>query len=158
MYIFGYITREVVYLMALYFILSIIMAYLITKLPIWCQSWSLTSVWGITWAIVGYTIVYPEMYLHTIRLAFVFLAAYPGMLGLEFWQRWQRVHYWERVGLPKELQNKTMYLSDKLGSPLEWFNNKLDRWAFSRVDERMARDKRWAVEEAQRIAERDCRK
>lgn len=135
-----HITREVIYLMMLYFALSLIMGWTISRLPVWCQSWSLTSVWGITWLVVGYTLVYPEMYTHTIRLAFIFLAAYPGMLGLEFWQRHKRLHYWEEAGAPDNL-----YWADKIDKVVEWW-----------IDRRMAKMQQEAVKEAQRIAEREC--
>jgi hypothetical protein len=143
-----YLTREVVSLMALYFALSWLMFWVITRLPVWCQSWSLTSVYGITCTIVGYTLVYPEMYPHTIRLAFIFLAAYPGILGLEIWQRRRRIHYWEKVGYPEGLH---IYWSNKLDNWLTAYDRIMDRWAFARVERRLKKDKQEAVEEAERV-------
>lgn len=78
-------------------------------------------------------------------MALVFLSAFPGMLWLEFRQRWSRVHYWEREGLPEEMLDRPMYWEDKIDRWVEWW-----------IDRRMIKEQKKAVEEAQRVVEREC--
>lgn len=86
------------------------------------------------------------MWPHTRNLAAIFLAAYPGMLALEFWQRQDRVWYWERRGVPIAELKRGVH-----SNVLEWANNKLDRWALNRAIEIVERDKRDIVAEAERV-------
>lgn len=79
------------FLVVLYFCLSFLMAYTIRKLPAYCQSsWFLISTWGIFWVAVGYLLVHPEAYWHIWNLALIFLAALPGMMLLDYWQKRDR--------------------------------------------------------------------
>jgi hypothetical protein len=80
-------------------------------------------------------------------MALIFLSAFPGMLWLEFRQRWDRVWYWEREGLPEEMHGHVLYWEDKIDRWVEW-------WLSKRI-EKMQKE---AVKEAERIAERECRK
>lgn len=98
----------------LYFCLSWLMAYIIRRLPVYCQtSWSLISTWGILWATVGETLLrwgqcYTS-YQFMTDLAIIFLAAFPGMLYLDFMQKKERITFWEKNGLPHELVHKRIF-------------------------------------------------
>lgn len=135
----------------LFFVLSILLGIAVWHLPVWCQSWTLTSVWGI--AMVGlYTMmIYPPSVPYIQFMGVCFLGAFPGMLWLEFKQRWARVHYWETKGLPKQLQSRPIYWSHKADNLLEWIEHKLDVWAYSRVERHLERERLAAVEEAEKV-------
>lgn len=137
--------------MVIFFLLSFLLAESVWRLPVWCQSWTLTSVWGIFATGMFVVMVYPESYPYIKFMAFVFIAAYPGMLWLEFRQRWARVNYWESNGLPPQLQDKPIFWSHKADNLLEWVNDKLDGWAMNRVQRRLEQDHKEAVQEAERL-------
>ena len=135
----------------LFFVLSILLAIAVWNLPVWCQSWTLTSVWGI--AMVGlYTMmIFPESVPYIQFMGLCFLGAFPGMLWLEFRQRWARVHYWESNGLPEPLQNKPIYWSHHANNLAEWIEGKLDEWAYRRLSAKFEREREEAVAEAERM-------
>jgi len=107
----------------IYFCLSWLMAWVILKLPVFCQtSWSLISVWGIGWAGLAEAWLrwnQPMLAQQVIAdLCIIFVAAFPGMLFLDFKQKQYRVTYWEKQGLPDELENRIIYLNRR--SVLNW--------------------------------------
>lgn len=101
---------------AVYFCLSWLMAWVILKLPVFCQtSWSLISVWGIVfvnlaeaWLRWNQSMLAQQV---VTDIAIIFFAAFPGMLYLDFRQKQFRVTYWEKQGLPDELQSRIIYLN-----------------------------------------------
>lgn len=99
-----------------FFCLSFILAKVVLRLePIPCQmSWSVISVWGIMWVVSSvflYTIWFqPDVSISWLywSLWYVFLAALPGML----WLNWQQIRLWR-----SEIQKRDVeiaVLKDKL--------------------------------------------
>lgn len=140
-----------VFSFCLFFALSILLGVAVWNLPVWCQSWTLTSVWGIAATGLYVMIIYPESVPYIQFMGICFLGAFPGMLALEFCQRWARVWYWEREGLPQQLQNKPIVWSHHADNLLEWWEHKLDIWAYSRVEQHLERERLAAVEEAEKV-------
>lgn len=141
-----------VFSFCLFFALSVLLAIAVWNLPVWCQSWAITSTYGI--AMVGlYTmLIYPQSVPYIQFQGLCFLAAFPAMLALEFFQRWARVWYWEHQGLPEQLQNKPLYWSHKADNLLEWIGCRLDEWALNRVQAKFEQE---AIEEAERTVNCD---
>ena len=109
--------------------LSFLMAWVIDKLPVWCQSsWFIISVWGIFWVNFSYGAIHPEAWIHIYKIALVFLFALPGMMYLDHLQKQSRVSYWERKGLPKGMQGRVVYLSDLIDKFVWW-------WTRRKIDE-----------------------
>lgn len=106
----------------LFFGLSFLMARLVDRLPVWCQtSWFLVAVWGIFWINFAYGVIHPEAWGHIRNLAIIFLAALPGMMALDHLQKKSRVSYWEREGIPPEAQGRIIYLSELIDRFVEWW-------------------------------------
>lgn len=135
----------------LFFLLSIILGVAIWNLPVWCQSWAITSTYGITMVGLYTMLIYPESVPYIQFMGLCFLGAFPGMLGLEFCQRRARIWYWENRGLPEQLQGKPIFWSHHADNLLEWIGYKLDEWAVNRIERRIEREQKEAVEAAERV-------
>lgn len=133
----------------LFFVLSVVLGVAIWHLPVWCQSWTITSTWGIACTGLYVMLIYPESVPYVQFMGICFLGAFPGMLALEFYQRRARVWYWESKGLPEQLQGKPIFWSHHYLT--EWIGYKLDEWALDRVQRRLERDRKGAIEEAERL-------
>lgn len=146
-----------VFSFCLFFALSILLGVAIWNLPVWCQSWAITSTYGITCVGIWTMLIYPESVPYIQFMGVCFLGAFPGMLALEFKQRQARVWYWESQGLPQQLKDKPIVWSHHADNLLEWIGYKLDEWAIARIERRMERDRSEAVEEAKRVINGDTR-
>ena len=105
--------------------LSFLMAWVIDKLPVWCQSsWFIISVWGIFWINFAYGVIHPEAWVHIYKIAVIFLASLPGMMLLDYLQKQSMVSYWEREGLPEGMTGRVVYLSDLVDRFVWWWTRR----------------------------------
>ena len=96
-------------------VISIILALVIIRLPVYFQVWSLIGQQLVMW--IGLT----EAWLRwdtsmlaqhvIIDIGVIFLAAFPGMVLLDYMQRKQRISYWEKGNYPDELADKDLHIN-----------------------------------------------
>ena len=101
---------------ALFFgVLSIILALVIIRLPVYFQIWSLIGQLivmsiGLTEAWLRWDM--PMLAQHVvIDIGVMCLAAFPGLVLLDYQQRKQRISYWEKGNYPDELANKDLHIN-----------------------------------------------
>lgn len=94
---------------------SIILALVIIRLPVYFQVWSLIGQQMVMW--IGLAEAWlrwnkPMLAQHVISdIAIIFLAAFPGMVLLDYLQRHERISYWEPDNYPDELADKDLHIS-----------------------------------------------
>jgi len=105
---------------ALFFgVLSLVAALVIIRLPVYCQIWSLIGQQLVMW--IGLAEAWlrwdrPMLVQHVIfDIGVIFLAAFPGMVLLDYLQRKQRISYWEKGNYPDELADKNFHIDILLG-------------------------------------------
>ncbi len=101
---------------ALFFgVLSIILALVIIRLPVYFQIWSLIGQLivmfiGLAEAWLRWDVSMPAQHV-VIDIGVMCLAAFPGLVLLDYMQRKQRITYWEKGNYPDELANKDLHIN-----------------------------------------------
>lgn len=101
---------------------SIILALVIIRLPVYCQIWSLIGQQLVMW--IGLTEAWLRWDTYmlaqhvVIDIGVMCLAAFPGLVLLDYMQRKQRISYWERGNYPDELADKDLHIDIWTGTIL----------------------------------------
>lgn len=95
-------------------IVSIILALVVIRLPVYCQIWSLIGQQLVMW--IGLA----EAWLRwdkamlaqhvVVDIGVMCLAAFPGLILLDYLQRKERISYWEKGNYPDELADKDLHI------------------------------------------------
>lgn len=122
---FSFIDAPLIWTALLFLGLSFLLALFVNALPVWCQtSWFIVAVIGITCVGTATGIIDPTAWPALRKMAFIFIAALPGMMYLDYLQKKSRVAYWEKCGPPKELQTRIFYLSELLDRLAFWWTRR----------------------------------
>ena len=94
---------------------SIILALVIIRLPVYFQVWSLIGqqlvMWiGLAEAWLRWDTLMLAQHV-VIDIGVICLAAFPGLVLLDYMQRKQRISYWEQGNYPDELASKDLHLN-----------------------------------------------
>ena len=96
-------------------VLSIILALVIIRLPVYFQIWSLIGQQMVMWIGLAEAWLRWDMPMKAQHVIFdigvIFLAAFLGMVLLDYMQRKQRITYWEKGNYPDELANKDLHIN-----------------------------------------------
>ena len=104
----------------LFGVLSIVAALVIIRLPVYFQIWSLIGQQLVMW--IGLAEAWlrwnqPMLAQHVVvDIGVMCLAAFPGLVLLDYMQRKQRISYWEKGNYPDELANKNLHTDILLGT------------------------------------------
>ena len=108
---------------ALFFgVASIIAALVIIRLPVYCQIWSLIGQQLVMWIGVAEAWLRwdrPMLAQHVvIDIGVMCLAAFPGLILLDYLQRKERISYWEKGNYPDDLADKDLHIDIWTGTVL----------------------------------------
>ncbi len=110
---------SLLYVAVLFGVVSIILALIIIRLPVYFQVWSLIG--QLMVMSIGLTEAWlrwdrPMLAQHVvIDIGIMCLFAFPGLVLLDYMQRRERISYWEKGNYPDELADKDLHINIWIG-------------------------------------------